>query len=424
MKKKTVSYFVFAAVALLFIHCGGGEGVPRQLAAVESLSRGVRVGLQFTQPTVEGYLDFLSPQVRADAEAQGFIFRATEVVYPTVPAIGYYLKIGDTFIPSGPNGEFYIPKDMRVPTNVPLYKQLSDTAPIGSVNIAGALRPASEPLRMVVLPLRGRVLGSAEEMDGTAPSRAAGQANKSSCCQAEGKSRAISDGCTRIDCDVTTNDPSTGCCYDFDLTKGRIIGEEQGEDEGEEGRSRKRVEGFCVAKRVAEFYGTECYKWTVGSGGYSAACINERAILQVTGPSCWANHKYRFCQNMRMTDFSISATGTVQVQVGHTLFIIVHNNTPANETMVNLSGNANGTLLPAPGIRAMSGGAHMIEHYDDSALQHMSDRTIVYKAPDSLPNGQTEANDTLVCSANGITKTLTMRVVQKCGDTREGGPCY
>lgn len=419
-KRRIFPYIGVAALALLFVHCGGGKAF-RQFPAIEALNQGVRIGLQFTQPTVAGYLDFISPQVRADAESKGFVFRATEVVYPMVPAVGYYLKIGDTYIPSGPNGEFYIPKDMNIPASVPLFKQLSDTTPIGTVNIAGALRPASEPLQMVVLPLRGRVLGSAEEMDGTAPSRAADKASKASCCS---PSRAISDGCRRVDCDVTTNDPRTGCCYDFDLAKGRIIGEEQGEDEGEGGRSRSRVEGFCVAKRVAEFYGTECYKWTVGSGGYSAACINERAILQVTGPSCWANHKYRFCQNMSMTAFSVSATGTVQVQVGHTLSITVHNNTPANETMVHLSGDAHGSILPGPGVSGMSGGTSKIEHYDDSAFVHHEDRVVVYQAPASLPNGQTEASDTLVFSANGMTKTLTIRVVQKCGDTREGGPCY
>lgn len=412
--KKVASIAVAAVLSYMLLSCGG-SGAPTQFAGVVALSRAVRLGLQFTQPTVAGYLDFVSAQVRADAEARGFVFKPTEVVYPVVPAVGYYLKLGDLYIPSGPNGEFYIPKDLTVPASVPVYKQLSDTTPIGTVNIAGALRPASEPLQMVVLPLRGRVLGSAEEMDGTASSRAAGQASKASCCQDDRKSRAIRDGCIRRDCDVTTNDPITGCCYDFDLAKGRIIREEQ---------ARSRVEGFCELKRVAEFYGTECYKWTVGSGSYSAACINERAILQVTGPGCWVNHKYRFCQNMSMTDFSVSATGTVQVQVGHTLSITVHNNTPANETAVNLTGNANGSIQPGPGIREVSGGTTSIEHYDDATRQHINDRTLVYKAPDQLPNGQTEANDTLVFSANGITRTLTIRVVQKCGETRGGEPCY
>jgi len=418
--KRITHFAVITALSFALLSCGGG-GVPTQFAGVEALSRAVRLGIQFTQPTVAGYLDFVSPQVRADAEAQGFVFNPTQVIYPTVPAVGYYLKIGDLYLPSGPNGEFYVPKDLAVPASVPVYKQLTDTAPIGTVQIAGALRPASEPLQTVVLALRGRVLGSAEEMDGAARSRAFVQSRLRPCCDDKGAaSRAISDGCTRVDCDVTTNDIATGCCYDFDLAKGRIIRE----SEEEEDEKKKRVDGFCAAKRVAEFYGTECYKWTVGSGGYSAACINERAILQVTGPSCWANHKYRFCQNMSMTDFSISATGTVTVQVGHTLSITVHNNTPANETAVNLTGDAHGSIQPGAGIRAVSGGTTSIEHYDDAARQHINDRTLVYQAPAQLPNGRTEANDTLIFSANGITKTLTIRVVQECDDTRGGEPCY
>jgi hypothetical protein len=418
--KRTMTFLAIAGLSLQLVQCGGGKGGPGQSQAVQSLSRGVRIGLQLTQPAEEGYLRFLSPESRAEAEKEGFVFRPTEIVFPTVPAIGYYLKVGDKYIPSGPNGEFYLPRDMVVPASVPLFKQLTDTEPIGSVNIGGALRPASDPLRLVVITLRGRKLGSAREMDGTDQFRQSSRAaKKESCC---GPTRAINDGCQRIDCDTTTNDPTTGCCLDYDVAKGRIVNEDQG-DEGDR-QARSRIDGFCVSKRVAEFIGTECYKWTFGSGSsYSAACINERAILQVTGPSCWANHKYRFCQNMRMNEFDVSVTGSVQVRVGSSVPISVTNNTPANETMVTVTGDAAGDLELTPGV-SKSGASFIVRHYEDSELQHYKVRQLVYKAPASLPDGQTEATNTLTFTANGMTKTLTIRVVQKCPDSRQGGPCY
>jgi hypothetical protein len=425
-----VRFAVSALLVAALVGCGGGNGNNNNggqaPAAVRSLSRGVRVTLRLVMPAEAGYLNELTPAQRQEATEQGFTLRETEIAGPTTPAIGYFVKVGDRMIPSGPDGEFFLPPNTVAPDRVPLFKQLSDSAPLGEVTIGSSLRPGNEPLQTVVLELRGRALGSAQEMDGDLPGRSRGVS--ASCCKKK-DGRAVNDGCPRVDYpNINSNVPGQSACYDYDLAKGRIQGEDSGEDDGDgdneeggddEGGGGGLLGGFCLPKRLSEFYDTPCYQWTFGTRGKMRACINERAILQVTGPGCWQNHKYRFCQNLSMTDFSVSSTGTLTVTVGREVRVTVRNNTPSNETQLSQTGNANGTIELSDGVTQTQ-----IKHYDDPSTTHIPDRTVIYKAPASLPDGQTEATDTLTFTANGMTKTLTIRVVQECQDNQgRAVPC-
>lgn len=439
MKKRPVVMWLLRlalptlALSAIIVGCsGGGGGGDQNVAPAESvltLSRGVRVAIRFSQPAPNGYLQYLDPNVRQAREAEGVVFEPTRVVFPEMPATGYYLRIGDHYFSGGPNGEFYIPNDVTVPADVPLFKQLTDANPLGTVQIGDALQPGTARLRTVYFTTSGRVLGSAALMDG-GPTRRNGRSSvvralvDDACRDVSKTSRVVDDGCNRYECDVRSNEIATGCCLDHDPAKGRIRGGggpgEEGEEnigEGAEGNEEGEGGGDlddCGQKRVAEFYGTECYKWTIGSGAHSAECWNETAIWGNYGVAgCWDNHKYRYCQNMDSNDFSVQTFTSTTVQVGSTVSIGVRNNTPKYDTSVDLSSGALGTIVTTD---FATGGT--IKHYDDANKLYVATRLITYRAPEELPNGQTEAYERITFSANGLTQTITLRIVQKCRDSR------
>jgi hypothetical protein len=402
------------ALTAFVVGCSGGTHIPLLTGnAAQAFGRSVRVAIQLTMPTPTDYLTNAPDAIKTELVARGFALNATELIAPPFPARGYFLKIGDSYYPSDSNGTFFIPNNVTVPATVPLYKQRNEPSPVGEVAITPVLVNATELPRTVLLNIRGRGLGAPIDMDGHSTKRSV---TRKACCAEKQvhpehatRGRAIDDGCIRRDYDLTSNQPGVGACADYDTSKGRIVGEDEGEED------ETSIDGNCGAKRVAEFLGTPCYNWTHGYGSrYSAECWNERAYWQLIGPSCWENHKYRFCQNMSMTDFSVSVGTTVTVTVGETLSISVRNNTPKYDTTVTQSGDAGGTLS---GTGYVTGGVFSsayIQHYDDSAKTHIPARTLTYTAPSELPNGQTEAHDTLTFSAHGITKTVAIRVVQRC----------
>jgi hypothetical protein len=409
----TAPAIVFTAgLIAILVGCSGGGGSQNtgNPASVLALSRGVRVAIRFSQPAPAGYLARITPDVRQKREAEGVVFESNKVTYPAMPAVGYYLKVGDKFISGGPNGEYFIPKDLTVPADVPFYKQRTDANPIGTVQIASSLQPGSSTLKTVYFTALGRALGGPSLMDGITRSQVTKKA--ATCCKAT--TRAIDDGCNRYDCDVASNELETGCCLDYDTTKGRI---REGVDNEEENDGEQGT-GDCAQQRVAEFYDTECYRWAMGTGAYSAECWNEQAFWQVIGASsCWANHKYRFCQNMSMTDFTVDA-GTTTVLVGSSKQIDIRNNTPKYDTEVSQSGDAEGTLQAGDGVELGFFSGATIKHYDDGTKKYIANRTLTYQAPAELPDGKTEAYDTLTFTAAGNTKTITLRIVQKCRDNR------
>jgi|GEM_PF-3160067 len=177
---------------------------------------------------------------------------------------------------------------------------------------------------------------------------------------------------------------------------------------------------FWGTQRMAEFIGSECYKWTFGPGSsHTAECYNEQAIIgDWSNVNCWANHKYRFCQNMSLDDFDAKTFFSTTVTVGGTVAITVTNNTPSYDTAVSISGGAGGRILPASSVEASSSYDAIVKHYDDGVQQHFRVRNITYAAPEELPSGQTEAIETLTFTAAGKTKTITLRIVQKCRDSR------
>lgn len=384
---------------------GGGGGGSAPPGAVQSLDRSARLVLHVTRDAPRGYLAQAPAGLQAKLEQQGFVFRDNGFDYPDMPLEGRYLKLGNKFIGIGTNGEVHIPQNMPVTGPVAVYGDLSDTQPMGMTDVAPALSSGSAPLSTVALSLHALKLGSAAVMDGK--KNGAGAAVKTRpCCQ---QPNAISDGCKRVDCDTTVNDPSVSCCLDFDTAKGRIQGEE-----GEDGDGI--VPGPCTAKRLWEYLGTVCDVWVRRD-----VCLFEAATG--LGPfGCYRTHRYRYCQFLNEKEYAVTAPPSPTVEVGSTLAITVTNNTPANETLVDRSGDANGTIQPGDGIVAMSSDQYQVQHYNEAAQTHLKDKSIVYAAPASLPDNKTEAYDTLTFDFWGKKQTLTIRVVQKCGGTPHSKP--
>lgn len=396
---RRASLLLLATGGALATACTGGNLglVP---PAASNLARSVRIVYRIHQPAPDGYLDKLDPATRTKGEAAGTRFFATEVVSPPVPATGHYMRIGDRMIPSGPGGVFQIPPDLAVPSQVELLPQLTSTRALGIASIGGSLRPGTETPATVEVRVDSRPLPSADGMDfGNRPTRVARKSPSANCCS---KTRGRDEGgdCTRriytLD-DLRQNDDKISACDDFDdKSKGRV-----GEREG------------CFQDRFTEFVGTECFNWTFGIGdGRSSACIVEGAFRDGDdGLGCFDTHKYRFCQNMSDFEFNAQTFGSLTVPVGGTVKITVFNNTSSNETMVAQTGGANGTFTT--GVET-----GMVKHYDDSQRKHINLVDCVWKAPDSLGENVAEATQTLTFNAAGQTKTIVIKVVQNCTDSR------
>ena len=390
---RRASLFVFVAAAALGTACTGGN-LSTLPPAASGLGRNVRLAYRVHQPTPEGYLEQFDPERRAIEEAAGTQFLASEMVSPRIPATGHYLRIGDRMIQSGPDGVFQIPNDLSVPAKAPIFIQLSDTEPLAEVSIASALRPSTEPVATVDVRVDCQPFPDSDGMDfGTiGRSRAA---KPKSCCARSGTRAALD--CERkvySAAELAQDDDTVSACDDFsDKVAGRV-----------------GAKVLCGIQRFVEFPGTPCYEWTFGANGKSAACIGERAIKDF-GAGCFRMHKFRFCQNMSPTDFNAEALGSVRVGVSGSVKIKVHNKTPANETQVSLSNTAEGVL-----VGPVSQGE--IKHYSDETKKHLNDVEIEWLAPSSLPDGVAEATETITFKANGITRQITIKVVQNCTDSR------
>lgn len=358
------------------------------------LGRSVRLAYRMHQPAPDGYLDIIPADERAREEATGTQFFADKLVSGRIPATGHYLRIGDRMIQGGLDGVFQIPSDIAVPATAPLFAQLSDTQPLAQVSLSGALRPATETPLTVDVRIDCKPFPDSVGMDfGSDRSRAT---KPKDCCTRQ-TSRQILDCERRVytAADLALNNPSFSACDDFDnKTLGRVGAKEK-----------------CVAQRFFEFFGTPCYQWTFGSEGKSAACINERAILDIDGNGCFENHKYRFCQNMGPTDFNALPQGSTTVAVGGSVVIKVRNNTPSVETQVEQSKQTDGAFVS--GVKS-----GQIKHYDDPSKTHLTEVACEWLAPSSLPDNTAEVTETLTFRAGGLTKVVTIKVVQNCTDTR------
>lgn len=388
-----VAMAVLIAAATFSTACTGGD-LGGGVGTTPNLGRSVRLAYRLHQPTPEGYLQEIDPERRAREEAVGTRFLDDEMVSGPIPATGHYLRIGDKMIQGGPDGVFQIPTGLAIPGNVELYSQLSDTQPLARVSIAAALRPATEPVGTVDVRVDCKPFPDSDGMDfGSETNRTA---RPKSCCT-RSDTRQVFDCDRRIysASDLATNDPVVSACDDF---SDKSIG-------------RAGAKTKCIVQRFAEFVDTQCYQWTFGTNGKSTACMNERAVLDIDGTGCFNNHKYRFCQNMSPTDFNAVPVGTTTIPVGGSVKIKVRNNTAANETQVEQSKQTDGVL-----VGAVSAG--QIKHYDDPSKTHLNAVECEWLAPSALPEGVAEATETLTFRANGLTRIVTIKVIQNCQDAR------
>jgi len=132
----------------------------------------------------------------------------------------------------------------------------------------------------------------------------------------------------------------------------------------------------------------------------SGLCTNEGATITnqlsgAGGPSCYNNHKYRFCQDVGKT-FTITPTSKT-VKDGDSVDLEVENSTAGNETSLSLDG---------PG----SISTQLLKHYDDGAQEHQDKQSFSYSA--SLPSGQDSATATITGESNGQTVTATITITK------------
>lgn len=402
------------AATLLFAGCtgsnvknnsGGGGTTPT------GLFRSARIVMHVVRDAPSGYLTQAPAGARAKLEGMGYVFHDNAFEYPQTPMEGRYIKVDGKYIGIGADGEVRIPNTVNVTGPVGIYNDLSDTSPIGTVNLAPALSSGPGVGGTAVLEQHPLKLGSAKTMDGD-KTGAHAAVKTGACCS---QPHVVADGCPRVDCQTTVNDPAVGCCLDFDVAKGRITAEEGDDGDGS-------VPGPCTAKRLWEYLGTVCDIWVRRD-----VCLREAATG--LGPfGCYRTHRYRYCQFLDENAFAVSGSATPTVQVGDTLNLTLTNNTPGNETLVTRSGDANGHINTGGYVVSLGADQVEVQHYDEPSTTHFNNRSIVYAAPASLPNNQTEAYDTLTFNFWGSKKTLTVtvRVVQKCGQKSNGkeAPCH
>jgi len=140
----------------------------------------------------------------------------------------------------------------------------------------------------------------------------------------------------------------------------------------------------------------------------AGCCHDEGAVVALggeQGPSCVSNHRKRLCQSLdanRVTSLQVTAAPLpevpsvekaprvpLSVACGQVVPIWIRNNSCANETFSDVTGQAGGTVTPAD-----------VAHYDDNGNPNADlrytyhiNRSVLYRAPDRLPNGATHATD-------------------------------
>jgi hypothetical protein len=378
------------AAALLLTGCGSGPGSLNNdvfTPAFQGLSG--RLVYQITMPMKTAWFNHLSQEDRDGLAAQGIVFRNETLVFPAVPANGQLVEIAGRRYHTNRLGYFTVPESAAGTATAKVFRQLSDTTEFGTAQLAGNLTPAGQTPRDVPLPI---VLKIPRSMN--TDNRAAKPGTK-------GRSDA-SCGLRDITNCANNNGP---CCLDFDNPAGDGCAYSREPDDDEEDTPANDL-GRCSAKAIRNWWNSTCFKWSIPvfSGGFGMACSNERAYRLVTGPNCYANHKFRNCQFLSATDFSATA-GSTTIRPGRSTIITVRNFTPANETGMQMGAGSVGTVT-GDGLTGS-----ILAHYDNT--RHYEVRTLTYTAPADLPAGQTDSVDTITFTAYDLTQTVRIKVC-KC----------
>lgn len=142
------------------------------------------------------------------------------------------------------------------------------------------------------------------------------------------------------------------------------------------------------ASAAYHFLGSTCGKWY-----WEGVC---REGMEIKGDEgvCLSRHKGRWCQQIDDSDFS-ATVDKPKILVGETATITIHNNTRKNEIKADLLQNI-GNIETTTAVGPSSGQSVVVAHYDGTGpFTWHPDRTLTYRAPSSLPNGQEKADVTV-----------------------------
>jgi hypothetical protein len=192
-----------------------------------------------------------------------------------------------------------------------------------------------------------------------------------------------------------------GCCLDYNGTLG-------------DGEPYLRS-GNCGAQGYLNFIESTCWQWTFLKRG--RPCFTERAILQVEGPTCWNNHKYRSCQNMNEADFSLNPP-TATVEFGQSVQMALRNNTPGNSTCLQVTGGPGKPKLTLGSkggfVKAAECGGYRADHFTNSPRKHYEDMVLRFKAP-SAPKNACRALYTLSAQSGGQATDASITAIKPGG---------
>jgi hypothetical protein len=365
-------------LCLFLLGCGQSRRPISPPAPIEWAGR-VEVETEWVLPV--SVRDSLGPDQIQALVSRGFRLTDSSVVFPPVPAAGYYVELDHAREMIDSTGGFRVSASPQIHQGQ-IFRGLEDSVPLASFTLSDL---AAGPIA-----IRQRLHGLGPMEIGPA---------------VHSTLRSSLSGCpTRLECEsgVLANDRA--CCRDYNgpsnLQSGVI-------DHLPIDRSDPTASLACLAQAGLDFVGSECWAWTV------AGVCDGNEVAWGGSRSCWDNHKYRNCQTLDPTAFVVS-TSTLTVAAGTGIDIQLRNNTPANETDILLSGQAGGSVsqVTAGQLRSVSPNRYLVHHYDDAIQRHYSDLAVHYVAPATPPAN--DAQEVLTFKAFGLTRSVTITVPPSC----------
>jgi hypothetical protein len=398
--RRAALLFLITSLCLLLPNCGGDHKTLQTNPVGGYIGR---LGLLVQWP----FADDIKAQLTADdlskLAAAGVTIQNGMAMLPEQTASGCWVDINGKRYMVGVDGFVHIPSlppGTHDDATVPVYRQLTDTRPLGSFPLNQLVftgQTATPVTLRLNLPDPGNM-----NPDGDLPPGSREAYKKTRVTLPFTAGCAIRGNFTAGLC-APGNNAAPGCCVDYD---------------GAGGDGRALVRGAanaCDAQAVLNFTGSTCALWVA-----RGVCALEGAFIPGF-PSCWRNHKFRNCQNLVLGPGGVIIMGAAgaaeggDVEEGEKVGLSIHNASPDNETAVSFVSAGAGGALTGP-VEAGYGG-YLVRHYNDSSEVHLVDRQITYEAPAHLPVGVTVATDVLEFDAGGYTTIITFRVHPKTGSS-------
>jgi probable HAF family extracellular repeat protein len=410
MRHKSSTHLSLGWALLVLLFCaalvgcshGGTNSPSGSIPGASSYAGRVTAVVNLQMPAT--VLNSLTPAERAKLQANSVLVTAQGLSTPSRGIAGRWVQVGNQRAMTDPNGNFTIAVLPPGVTTGQIFRQFSDATPETTFPLSNLVPAGQTP------PPTQIIYNLAAPGDMNPPGRAASRRSRDSGGPAGG---TASDGCQlRSACPMGDN--SVSCCLDYDGLGDGLP------------RQRTTDSTFCFVRAHLNFLRSTCYLWSFdGLTREGTVCGNESAYRSegATGPGCWSNHKYRNCQNLKQGDITLTPA-TVSVTCGQTVTLHIHNNSPANETLLQFKEAEAGKMLAlasdsrSAGLNITGflvslnylGLAFQINHYNDSPGKHFEDVDVVYTAPATLPAGQPQAVYHLSAQADGVDVVTTITI--------------